>query len=133
MPINHKVGAPLRPILNIIGSLTYQLAKFLAKNIKSLASHTFSYIKDSSHFVNDIKDIHVDETEIMVSFDVVSLYTKVPVEEAIKIISNITNDETTNMVKICLKSTYFTFQNKFYEQIDGVEMGSPLSPTVANI
>ena len=69
----------------------------------------------------------------MVSFDVVSLYTKVSVEEAIKIISNITNDETTNMVRICLKSTCFTFQDKFYEKMDGVVMGSPLSPVVVNI
>ena len=71
---------------------------------------------------NDIKDIHVDETETMVGFDVVSLYTKVLIEEAITIISNITNDETTNLIRICLKSTYFTFRGEFYEQIDGVAM-----------
>ena len=124
--------------MNTIGSSTYQLVKFLAKTLKSLAGQTFSYIKDSSHFIKDIKDIQVCENEIMVGFDVVSLYTKVPVEEAIKFIRNITNDEKTNMVRIwfyriCLKSTYFTFHDNFYEQTNGVLIGSPLSPVVANI
>ena len=93
----------------------------------------FSYIKYSSHFFKYIKRINVDENEIMVSFNVVLLYNKVPIEEAIKIIINITNDERTNMVRIYLKYTYFTFQNEFYEQTDGVAMGSPMSPIVANI
>ena len=62
----------MRPIVNSIGSSTYQLAKFLAKTLKPLAGQMFSYIKDSSHFVKDIKDIKVGEDEIMFSFDVVS-------------------------------------------------------------
>ena len=32
----------------------------------------------------------------------------------------------------CLHNTYF-FQNKFYEQVEGVPMGSPISPIVANL
>ena len=98
-----------------------------------MAGKTFSCIKDSSHFINDIKNIHVDETEILVSFDVVSLYTKVLVEKAIIIIRKITNNEIANFIRICLKSTYFTFCGEFYEQTDGVEMGSLLSSVVANI
>ena len=69
----------------------------------------------------------------MVSFYVISLYTKVHVKEAITIISNITNVETSKLVKIYLKYTYFTFCDEFNEQTDGVAMGSPLSPVVANI
>ena len=33
----------------------------------------------------------------------------------------------------CLHNTYFSFQSKFYEQVDGVAMGSPVSPIVANL
>ena len=32
-----------------------------------------------------------------------------------------------------MKSTYFSFQGEIYEQVDGVAMGSPLSPIVANL
>jgi hypothetical protein len=55
------------------------------------------------------------------------------VDDAIKVISEITDEDTTNLVKVCLKSTYFSFRNCFYEQIEGVAMGSPLSPVVANL
>jgi hypothetical protein len=31
-----------------------------------------------------------------------------------------------------LTTSYFSFNGQFYEQIDGVAMGSPLSPVIAN-
>ncbi|XP_041346766.1 uncharacterized protein LOC121366350 [Gigantopelta aegis] len=38
-----------------------------------------------------------------------------------------------HLVELCLRSTFFRFGDKLYEQTDGTAMGSPLSPTVANI
>ena len=32
----------------------------------------------------------------------------------------------------CLMTSYFQWDNEFYEQTDGVAMGSPLSPVIAN-
>ena len=75
----------------------------------------------------------LNEEDKLVSFDVVSLYTKIPIYEAINTIRELTNSETTKLVGVCLRSTYFTFQKEFYEQIEGVAMGSPLSPIVANL
>lgn len=83
----------MRPIVNTIESPTYQLAKFLAKTLKPMVGQTFSYIKDSSQFIDGIKNLHMNENDILVSFDVVSLYTKVHVEDVIKVIKDITNDE----------------------------------------
>ena len=37
------------------------------------------------------------------------------------------------LVQVCLKSSYFTFKNECYEQIEGVPNGSPLSPIVVNL
>ena len=37
------------------------------------------------------------------------------------------------LLEFCLKNTYFTFQDQFYEQVEGVAMGSPVSPIVANL
>ena len=39
----------------------------------------------------------------------------------------------TELLGFCLHNTYFSFQNKFYEQVEGVPMGSPVSPIVANL
>ena len=37
------------------------------------------------------------------------------------------------LTELCLRSTYFKCQNKFYEQTDGAAMGSPLSSIVVNL
>ena len=37
------------------------------------------------------------------------------------------------LLGFCLKNTYFFFQGKFYEQVHGAAMGSPLSPLIANL
>ena len=38
-----------------------------------------------------------------------------------------------SLLEFCLKTTYFPFQGRFYEQISGADMGSPISPIVANL
>ena len=37
------------------------------------------------------------------------------------------------LLEFCLMTTYFTFQGRFYEQIECAAMGSPISPIVANL
>ena len=38
-----------------------------------------------------------------------------------------------DLLEFCLRSIYFTFRGKFYEQVEGAAMGSPISPIVANL
>ena len=63
----------------------------------------------------------------------VSLYSNIPINEAIEVIKRITDPDTTYLVGICLTSTFFSFDGEFYEQTCGVAMGSPLSPVVDNL
>ena len=82
----------------------------------------------------------------MVSFDVVSLFTKIPVNLAKdvaceQLTNNVTLSERTEMtindieiaLNFRLNYTYFIFQGKFYQRIFGVPMGSPISVTIANL
>ena len=80
----------------------------------------------------------------MVSFDVASLLTYVPLEETIEIIfkkiyvnKEITTDipklEMKELLILCTKNVHFTFNNESYIQVDGVAMGSPVGPVLANI
>lgn len=62
-----------------------------------------------------------------------SLYTNIPINEAIEVIKHIIDLDMTYLVGICLTSTFFSFDGEFYEQNCGVAMGSPLSPVVANL
>jgi len=133
LPKIHKEGAPLRPILNTIGGPTYFLAKFLAYKLKPLVGCTSSFVKDSTSFIHELKDLRLELDDLLVNFDVVSIFTKIPINEAINVIKRIIDDDIAKLVGLCLTSTFFSFQVEFYEQTCGVSMGSPLSPLITNL
>ena len=54
-------------------------------------------------------------------------------DESLKERTNIPSDAICQLTETCLRATYFMFEDQFYEQVDGAEMGSPLSPIVANL
>lgn len=105
----HKYGAPLRPIVNTISGPTYPLAKFLALKLKPLVGYTDSFVKDSASHIQEWKDIKLDPGDLLVSFDSVPLYTKIPIQEAIDIINQVTNKDITKLVGLCLTSNLFSF------------------------
>ena len=39
----------------------------------------------------------------------------------------------TSLLEFCFTNTYFLFQGKYYEQVQGAAIGSPISPLIANI
>ncbi|KAG8178608.1 hypothetical protein JTE90_014199 [Oedothorax gibbosus] len=84
LPKIHKDGIPLRPIVSAIGSPTYLLSKHLANLLKPYIGLRDSYVRDSTHFVEKLKAIKIDPTDILVSFDEVSLFTMVPVDKALE-------------------------------------------------
>ena len=45
-----------------------------------------THVKNSRHFLEAVKDVHVTKVELMVSFDVSSLFTNVPIDEAVQVI-----------------------------------------------
>ena len=82
----------------------------------------------------------------MLSFDVVSLFTKIPVHIAksvifdrlkcdseLKIRCKLNINKIMNALDLCLDNTYLCFRKQFYRQIFGVAMGSPISVIVANL
>jgi len=85
----------------------------------------------------------IDPDEMLVSLDVISLYTNIPIELVKQGIKDRWNDISTKTkfslpqfllaIDMVLSSTSFVFNGKFYEQIFGSPMGSPLSPIIADI
>ena len=133
----------LRPIISNIGTATYEIARYLAELLAPLgkSKHTISNTKD---FITRLKTERIPKRFKMISFDVKSLFTNVPLEETIDIILNKIYDEKKietniprNIMKdllyLCTKHVHFTYGGKIYIQIDGVAMGSPLGPVLANI
>ena len=132
---------PFRPILSAIGTPTYKLANFLLKFLTPSTANEFTVI-DSFLFAEEI--CQQDSNLHMASLDVGLLFTNIPLEETIDIcVDNLYNDNENppnipkhnfrNLLNIATKETFFMFNNKYYKQVDGVAMGSPLGPALANI
>ena len=118
----------------------------LPKSLKHwLASpHTISIAPKT--LWNQVKHITLTPGECLSSYDVSALFTSVPVDAALNIIKDLLEKdhilkERTVMavsdiillLEFCLKNTYFSFQDQFYEQVEGAAMCSPVSPIVANL
>jgi hypothetical protein len=132
LPKIHKTGVPLRPIVSTIGSPTYRLAQHLAGLLSYHTGHSPHHVKNSTDFVQTLNSLRVDPHDIMVSFDVVSLFTQVPISETMDLLRPLFGENILPLFRHVLSTSYFTVNGEFYGQTDGVAMGSPLSPVIAN-
>jgi len=102
---------------------------------------------DILSFADDLHEMKIDEQDILVSFDVSSLFTNVPVDETIEMLAekgfkdnwfnkeydlNITKTDLIELLEVATKNQLFQFEGNLFEQVDGVAMGSPLGPLMAN-
>ena len=149
LPKTHKnfdTLPPFRPIIDTTGTAYQPISKYLTRLLIPLTmnSHT---LKDSFEAVSRIQNIPEQlfrDGYRFVSFDVKSLFTNVPLKKTINIIlDRIYNKQQINttlkkrtLKKLLLDSctkTPFSINGELFKQIDGVAMGSPLGPTLANI
>ena len=138
----HKQGNPSRPVVSMIDTPEYNLAKFLDQIIKPYIPNQFM-LDSTFHLLDKLKEFFPSSNQIMVSFDVVSLFTNVPLEETIDMIVNYIYKENNPsppsfekdvFVKLMRIATQelFLYKDTLYKEIDGVTMGCPLGPTLAN-
>lgn len=81
----------------------------------------------------------------MTSYDVDSLFTNIPLNETISIcvdklyfrddflLNGLSKKEFRSLLELATKESLFLFNKEYYSQTDGVAMGSPLGPTLANV
>jgi hypothetical protein len=144
LPKIHKENIPLRPVLSAIGTFNYNLGKVLKQMLSHIIQNE-AVIKDSFAFVKYLESIPETDSKLkMVSFDISSLYTNIPLDETIGIILNhlypsqvtsmtIPKNDMKELLTFATKNSHFLFNGKIYDQIDGVSMGSPLAPLLAEI
>ena len=84
LPKIHKPDTPLRPIVSSCGSVTYGLAKELAKILKPLVGKSPHHINSTQDFVEQVNHITLGPRECLSSYDVSALLTSVPVDPALK-------------------------------------------------
>jgi hypothetical protein len=156
LPKTHKTGMPLRPIVSASGTFNYNLAKLLANKLDHLRKNN-TIIKDTFTFVDELLSLKFNNSQIkMISFDITSLFTNVPLNRTIQIILDKfygrehtctysdkkrvdwctkckNRYEMKYLLETSTKETKFIFNDTIYSQTNGVAMGSPLGPLFADI
>ena len=143
-PKIHKPRVPIRPIVSYSGFPFYNLNKYIANILKAYVKDKNNNTKNSTTFFNYIRNVPIEDYEIMVSFDVTSLYTSIPIIDTLNVIKDYINNQFTrktgipqdkflDLVHLVLTTTWYTFNSRFYQQTDGVAIGGPPSSTTAEI
>ena len=124
-----------------IGAFNYDFARFLCDLLSFVVPDDQSS-KDTFSFVSQIKNANLSG-KFLVFYDVASLFINIPLQETLDIVINlifnhnpnlsITKKDLKKLFPFATSQTHFHFNGKFYDQIDGVAMGSPLAPVLANV
>jgi hypothetical protein len=77
----HRDEAPLRLFDNTIEAPSYSFAEYLAGLLVSRLCKSVHHVKNSADLVPTLDTLRVSPKDILVSFDVVSLFTKVPLQD----------------------------------------------------
>ena len=106
----------------------YNLNKYIAKILKAYVKYENDNAKNSNTFSNYIRNVFIEDDEIMVSFDATSLYTNIPIIDTLNIMKDyVNNDDQFNkkatipqgkfldLVNLVLKITWCTFNSHFYK------------------
>ena len=146
LPKIHKPAIPIRPIVSYSGTPLYNLSKHIAGILSKYITKEGRHSENSKQFSEYVRDQSIEDDEMLVSFDVTSLYTNVPIKDTLEIIKNLLENDadlqlktkipSTNLLNIAeflLTKTWFLFNGEFYSQTDGVAMGGPTSSVVAEI
>ena len=146
LPKIHKPDTPLRHIVSCVNSFSYNLSKFLSDILSPLTGLSEHTAKCSTSFADYLRLQSIQYKEIMVSFDVESLFANDPIEAACSIAeqvmqtdkdftdrTNLSPSHVTNLFEFVLRSSYFMYNRNFFEQLEGIAMGSPVSAVIANL
>ena len=102
-------------------------------------------LQSTENFIDAIKTVQIPNNHRLVSFDVKSLFTSIPLQLALDCTGTLLqqtaddtplqlpNDKIMDLLKLCLESTFFQCNGRHYKQLHGTAMGSPISVVVAEI
>ncbi|VDK84985.1 unnamed protein product [Dibothriocephalus latus] len=86
LPKVYKEGPPLRPIVSFKRTTNYGLAKWLFRRLKFLTADSDTTVRWPTQFLEKLKGLSLNPNDITVSFDIMSLFTSIPQDLAVKTI-----------------------------------------------
>ena len=149
LPKLHKLSwpdptmPPGRPIVSDTGSATRNAGEIIEFFLKPLCAQLPSHLKDTRHLIAILREIFLpNDTVILFTLDVASLYTNVPINEGLEAVSTMflahpdckRPDKTLlTLLELILTSNTFHFEDRIFRQCHGVAMGQIFGGSFANV
>ena len=142
--INPPDNLTFRPIVAGPTCETHRLSNLLDILLQPFSKYVKSYIKDTQDFLNKLPE-QVDPQSMLVSFDVVNLYSNIPHDLGVEAISfwlnkypkelpnRISKDFVIDGIKLILENNSFCFNDAHYLQTKGTAMGTKVAPIYATL
>ena len=142
-PHNHI--PPPRPIISGSGSITENIGKYVEHHITSVSSKHKSFLEDTPDLLRMIQKLNkgpkLPTNTLIVTWDVVSLFTNIKHTEGLRSLENklemrltkkVPTDFIIKLMEVILKHNIFEFHDGLWKQEVGAAMGSPPVPSYAN-
>lgn len=144
LPKVHKEKFCLRPITAMRESPGHAFGRIFDRLLNMIFPRTHFHVKDTYEMVEFLEIAMIKEEDILVSFDVMSMYTNIPRKLAKEIIMRKQNEFysvfgmgkrilTESLDFLLIESTFFTALGNIYRQNEGLPMGGCVSTTIARL
>jgi hypothetical protein len=145
LPKVHKVPMSLRPVVSSTNSLLSVFSTWLDYRMKELLHLVQSYLKDSSSFIQAIKELQLPDNALLFTADAKSMYTNIDATTGIssfkqflicnrdRISANFPCNLFLEILEIVMNNNIFSFANTYWLQLTGTAMGTPAACSYATI
>jgi hypothetical protein len=142
LPKIHKPGNKVRPVVSSCNSPISKICEFLLIKMKKWKKPWSCSIKNSSEAAEILRKLELEEGEKLASFDVVSLYPSIPINDAFLAFEEHAQRQTVDekertlcveLMKLILSQRWIEFNGTIYKQLEGLFIGNALSPLLAEI
>lgn len=145
LPKIHKTltNPPGRPIISGIDSVTSRVGKYIDFFLQPLVVGTPSYLKDTKHVLNILREVEWKATYMLVTADVASLYTSISHSLGHEAVRHFLYRDSSISITQCnfvmelldfsMEHNHFWYGGAHYLQTKGVAMGAKFAPSMANL